>query len=185
MMAISNNKNKGFSLIEVIITVAIMAVVAGGVIGIYSWSSKAKLSEATDTVKSDLNLLRTSTLGKSGEWKLTIKDVSGEYVIEVQQQKSRILPSGVKEFYWNVEESSNIGSKVKIYSIRQSDSTKVEIDANYYIEIQYNKSNSSFSRLKCINSSGGDFDISGITISGASRDNVIKFAPLTGRYYTE
>lgn len=74
-----NNKNGGFSLVELIIVVAIMAIVVG-VIGLSVGTlTGRKIAKCADEIVSTLERARVLTLGKEqNQVEFVLTDVSGE-----------------------------------------------------------------------------------------------------------
>ena len=88
-MAMQNNstqirkryKNKGFTLVELIVVIAVMAVVIGGLtVGIGS-INRADAQKVSRYLNSELDSLRTSTLSVNADWKLKITTEDGKTVI--------------------------------------------------------------------------------------------------------
>lgn len=76
-----NNKNGGFSLVELIIVVAIMAIVVG-VIGLSVGTlTGRKIAKCADEIVSTLERARVLTLGKEqNQVEFVLTDVSGEFM---------------------------------------------------------------------------------------------------------
>jgi len=81
-----NNKNGGFSLVELIIVVAIMAIVVG-VIGLSVGTlTGRKIAKCADEIVSTLERARVLTLGKEqNQVEFVLTDVSGEYHAQIYQ----------------------------------------------------------------------------------------------------
>lgn len=81
-----NNKNGGFSLVELIIVVAIMAIVVG-VIGLSVGTlTGRKTAKCADEIVSTLERARVLTLGKEqNQVEFVLTDVSGEYHAQIYQ----------------------------------------------------------------------------------------------------
>ena len=57
-------KNRGFSLIEIIVTIAIMAVITAGAVSIYSLINSSKLKSMAGKVNDAISNVRSDTLTK-------------------------------------------------------------------------------------------------------------------------
>lgn len=68
----AQQNNKGFSLIELIVVIAIMAILIGGVSSGMALLARGNVQKATNKIYSDLNLVRTRTLTVNADWKLVI-----------------------------------------------------------------------------------------------------------------
>lgn len=86
-----NNKNGGFSLVELIIVVAIMAIVVG-VIGLSVGTlTGRKIAKCADEIVSTLERARVLTLGKEqNQVEFVLTDVSGEYHAQIYQGGTKV-----------------------------------------------------------------------------------------------
>lgn len=75
--------NKGFSLIELIVTMAIMAIVVTGSVSIYQYVSTAKVRQATSYIGDELTNTRVNTISKEGNWRMRIIVEDNHYYVEV------------------------------------------------------------------------------------------------------
>lgn len=86
-----NNKNGGFSLVELIIVVAIMAIVVG-VMGLSVGTlTGRKIAKCADEIVSTLERARVLTLGKEqNQVEFVLTDVSGEYHAQIYQGGTKV-----------------------------------------------------------------------------------------------
>lgn len=103
MQSIRKNKNGGFSLIELIVVVAIMAVVLSGVIyGVYLLGSGDE-KKASKMISGQLSAHRSNTLAKSGDWQFELVNDNGRYALYSYQgevlQEHEQLGSRISVFY--------------------------------------------------------------------------------------
>jgi len=101
-------KNGGFSLVELIVVMAIISVVTAGSITIFLSLSDYKCREAADHICTYLGSTKTEALAKSSAY-LTIENVGGEY---------KIIPS-----YKDNTEAKSLGSSIKITYVTQAGGT--------------------------------------------------------------
>ena len=66
-------KNRGFSLIEIIVTIAIMAVITAGAVSIYSLINSSKLKSMAGKVNDAISNVRSDTLTKEGVYGYLMK----------------------------------------------------------------------------------------------------------------
>lgn len=106
--------NKGFSLIELIVVVAIMALLVGvAVLGIYTMIS-GDTKRASKTVSGEISSLRSSTLAIMGQWQYEIVNDGGTYKIYTYKD-------GVQQDY------TNLGSRIKISYKASESASEAEI----------------------------------------------------------
>lgn len=92
-------KNKGFSLIELIVVIAIMAVVMTGIgISIFSQSSW-KCRQAKDITQNLIQQTRSESLGKTAGW-MKICYENGECVIKTSFGSDQKLSNRVSVYYY-------------------------------------------------------------------------------------
>ena len=142
----TENQNKGFTLIEMVLTLTIMAVLAGIVtIGVVSSTSKRD-DEATILALSDL--LETSRFSamanKNGMFKAVIyyDPASGYHFLNVEDSEITVDEKigGIKKiFYVNIEDSSGVVENA------------YEIDT---LELTYDKATGCFKELNCVTPDG-------------------------------
>ena len=83
--------NKGFSLVEVLIVIAMTAILGSVTVLSFSTLDTARAKKASAKIKGQLNLIRTTTMNKSGDTALKIyKDSKGVYYV---QQGTATTPS--------------------------------------------------------------------------------------------
>lgn len=81
-----NGRNEGFSLVELIVVIAIMAVVVGGVTLSVSVLANRKVSKCADEIVSTMERARVLTLGKAqNDVECIIYDDGGVYKAKVIQ----------------------------------------------------------------------------------------------------
>lgn len=99
------NKNAGFSLVEIIVVLAIMAVLVGmsatGISLLFSRDAEKCALE----IESGLEKLRTYTMSKKGNWHMEIKKESSDYIMTIYRDEG----SGAAPY-----EQVNLGSKVNL-----------------------------------------------------------------------
>lgn len=168
------SRNRGFSLIEIIVTIAIMAIVTGATMSIYSWIKFNRIKAMAGNVNDAISDTRSKTLSKAGNYELVIKkNASGDYQAVINS------PTG--------SETTNLGKVGRIYGINKADNTVLDVGPDYEIHISFNKSDGSYSQIKCYKTDGSmQTDIKGkIHIEYAGLSKVIKLIELTGKHYID
>lgn len=174
--------NKGFSLIEIVVTLALMAIITGATVGIYSWIHSSKVKSASKTLDSAISELRSLTLSQSNEWKMTVSKGTGNYKVTI----SKGIKNGLNTV-WKDYKNYSIDDKVSIYCINPS-GQKSEIGKNYggvdncNIVIEYQKSNGSYKTMVCNRTNSVNFNISDIYINYTKYDRKIHLVELTGKH---
>lgn len=120
------SNSKGFTLIELIVIIALMMILVGGAIVGISIISSGNAKKASQTIRSTLNEVRTSTLSIQAEWQAKIYNEDGTYKISV---------------YRDGEESSNatLGTRITI-TFKDSKGSEIELKDNEELVITYKTS---------------------------------------------
>lgn len=109
------NNNSGFTLIELVVTVAILIIVVGmGIVGfnlIYSGNSK----KAVKTIYSQISELRTNTLSIAGSWRAELYLDDGEYKFDIiKTEYSKDPSSGATVTNQILMSTTNFGKRLTI-----------------------------------------------------------------------
>lgn len=181
------NRNKGFSLIELIVTIAVMAVVTGATMSIYSWIRTHRLTSMAESMDSAIGDLRSVTLAKSGKYQLVIKQDSGDYVAFLQKSDTT---DALGNPIWNTIDTTTIGSKGDISFFDNISGTEyfVSSSSDIQIIISFNKSDGSFSNIAWEDTSTGvsgtnNIKDSEIAVTYAGKTKTVKLVQLTGKHY--
>lgn len=137
MQAVKKNKlnNCGFTLVELIVVIAIMTIMVGGAIIGISVLASGNARKATNTLNSCLNELRTNTMSMQGEWKAKIYEEEGSYKVDVLKTVTNADGSTTTTDVL----SKKLGSKINIKYIdgAQAGGTTTVVDENTSIYITY------------------------------------------------
>ena len=175
--------NKGFSLIEIIVVLAIMGIAVAGSISLYSSLSKAKVKSATNHIDSQLSLTRTNTLSKKGYWmfKLCVED--NNYCAVVCRSEDG---SGAWEEYKKVSLGSVDSLDITYTKLKVDDAGNITKIPNVAVKSFEAKIIYDSSSGACLKSSGeADYYVGDITITDGSIDRVISITRATGKHYVD
>lgn len=165
------NRNKGFSLIELIVTIAIMVLVTGASMSIYSWIRTHRIQEMSENVSDCLSELRTCTMTRSENFYLELEKTSdGDFVGVIYKDSSKY-------------KTISISSSGHIY-LRKS-SVRYELKNSEKIRITYNK-NGALDSIKFIRNDGTEVDTdSTIYLTHSNLAKTVKISKKTGKHYIE
>lgn len=166
----NKNSNKGFSMIELVVTIAIMSIVTAASVGIYQWISNSAFKEACNNITDSMAYARTEKLSKSGTWEVKIYlDSNNKCISEVENNSTSVR---------DVRNSK----EVKIEAIDEY-SSAIQLSSPETIVMEYG-SNGSFKEAY-ITQGAGRTDIKGIKVTYSKYSKTIKLAQNTGKFFLE
>ncbi len=116
--------NKGFSMIELIVVIAIMALLVGlAALGIYTMVS-GDTKRASKTISGEISSLRSNTLAIMGNWQYEIVNDNGTY--KIYTYKDSVL-----------QDYTNLGSRIHISYKASESANEVEIEKGDKIIITF------------------------------------------------
>lgn len=196
---------RGFSLVELIIAMAVMAILAGSALGAFGYINTGKTKKASAKLNSRLTYIQTETMAKEGRSYLYLykkpdgvyyvvsnKDAAGNVgdtgltdssdLTALTSDGSKICDSSV-----TVAASSVSGNTVKLVELNTA-SASDEVDM---IKIGYRKSTGAFSDSCAYkgstlqtNASGAKYFYNEIKLSGKQHFS-IKLVEKTGKHYVD
>lgn len=136
--------NKGFSLIELIVLMGILAIVIGaGGMGMYGSMQRSKAKNQASDFNSKISELYSASMSKAEDYRL-VATLDGDTVKYSFQRNSR---SG-----WTAYNSAS--SKIKGAITASNSSSSYELVNNSYIVIKYNSVDGAFEEITAYNPSG-------------------------------
>lgn len=175
------NRNKGFTLIELIVTIAIMAIVTGATMSVYSFIKTNRLRALSENVNDVISDLRSATLAKSGNYSLTISYDSSKKSYIAQITKSETKPDGSVSHI--MYKTKSIGTKGEIYC--KDSGSEYKLSDGYSINIRFNKADGSFSAVNFSKSGHTVNNVTEIYVEYAGNVKTVKLITLTGKHYIE
>ena len=124
-------KNGGFSLVELVVVMAIMVVMASGSVLLFSSMSSYKCKTAKDQICTNLKETKTEALAKQTEWMEICKDSNG---------------FKIKRSY-NANDT-NLSSKIRISYVEQGAAAETEIDSSHSLILTYTRGSGAFEGIK-------------------------------------
>lgn len=188
-MKISNSKrklnNKGFSLIELIVTVAIMCVLVGAAVVTVAMLDSSYVEDAERGIKDSLSLARTKAMSVAAkDWYVAIKEKDGEYYAYIYKVIEETVEEGGVDTIVEKEsliEERKIGKKITVKYGKDKDAMQV-INATNDLELHYDSATGKVKKV--VYAGSPDVVSSGlgyISISRNDYDIVLKVFYNTGK----
>lgn len=171
-------KNRGFSLIEIIVTIAIMAVITAGAVSIYSLINSSKLKSMAGKVNDAISDVRSDTLTKEGVYGLLMRYDNTDKCCTISFYKDGNVSNPYKKI--------SLGKSGRYY-VKDKSGNKCYLDRTDTngLDIEFNKSDGSFSLINAT-ASGTAIDMDNyIYVEYSGKVKKIKLIKLTGKHYIE
>lgn len=171
------NRSRGFSLIEIVVTIAVMALVTGASVSVYSWIKSHRIREISVNVNDAVSDVRSKTLTKSGKYELVIKYSSKKYIAQLNHTVGGSTTSTDKTI-------SGVGT---VYC--KIGTTEYDLQDGKEIHIEFNKADGSFSKMHLYDPATGVWvgkpDAGYINVKYGGYTKKIKLIEATGKHYIE
>ena len=165
-------RNKGFSLIELIVVIAILAIIAAGSATLFLSTSTYRAKQAVEEIRATMSETRMQALSKTNAWMELKQRADGTYVITTSYSGDAVL-----------------GSSYTITYTKDGDATAVPISTTNSLILTYDRSSGGFSDIKTRNAddslSGTGAYCDSITVSKGPKNFVIRLYKDTGKHKCE
>lgn len=131
------NKNKGFSLVEMIVTISILAIITSGSVMAYYRMSYVDTMKAAKTVSSVMDKLRIETMSKEIKPYLYLYNIDDTIYIKVSKESN----SGLAGL--DASSGEKVGKRIAVYVKEPSIAERVLGDGEY-ISISFVRSLGTF-----------------------------------------
>lgn len=189
------NKNSGFSLIELVVVLAIMGVAVLFSVEIYGNISTTDLKSAAENTDSMFSLLREHSITKANDYKLKISsNADDEFEVSIYENKKKKDAAGNEVDNWvKTGNSVNLGNKITITCLKvNDDTTEYELKDGKTFEAICSKSNGSYKATVVKDSSGNVLNgtestnsINRLILKKGKHTKTIKLVIPTGRHFIE
>lgn len=176
------NKNRGFSLIEILVTIAVLAIVSVASMSIYSWIKSHRFKSMVENVNDAISDTRSRTTTKEGSYELVIsKNASdGNFIAELYQNRGASNERIVEKYTISKKGSIWCGDKA------DNGATTYKVEDGNNICIAFSKLDGSITKMVMETAGGNivlDKGIINFNYDGLTRK--IKMIELTGKHYIE
>lgn len=151
----SKRNNKGFSMMELIVVVAIMSLLVGLIGYGVSMITAGDTKRASKTISGEISTMRTNTLAVMGQWQYEIANDGGSV-------KIRTYKDGVEQDY------TNLGSKIRVKYRVSENASEVDLNSGQKLILTFVQSSGKVNDLQL--TSGDDVN----KASTLSEDHSIK-----------
>ena len=179
------NKNGGFSLLELIVVIAIMAVLGGIVIGNSNYSKSAQVKKYTELTDGFMRKARTEIMSKNTVSGVCLYEKEGCYYIESDKEKEN---GGTVTFETVKREKLGKPHGVEISAAKQDGTGEKTLRDNAgdslstFIRIGYDRSTGAVSKF-CVNTEDiSDLTYTKITFKKGENSKCIEINPATGKH---
>ena len=169
------NKNGGFSLLELIVVIAIMAVLGGIVIGNSNYSKSAQVKKYTELTDGFMRKARTEIMSKNTVSGVCLYEKEGCYYIESYKEKEN---GGTVTFETVKREKLGKPDGTGEKTLRDNAGDSLST----FIRIGYDRSTGAVSKF-CVNTEDtSDLTYTKITFKKGENSKCIEINPATGKH---
>lgn len=99
-------QNKGFSLIELIIVMAVMAVLSGLLLLSPRVTKRKEIEKYTEQLCEQITMMQSLTMARVGQWRLSMYEAEGSYYCVQEKKYADSNPAGESTETWGWEPQS-------------------------------------------------------------------------------
>lgn len=158
-----HEKNKGFTLIEIIIVLGIIAVLTTLTFSLIGYLNFQNTKKATKTIHITLDKVRMETISKGISYKTYLYLVENDLYMKIQKND--------EEISLTKDSGEKLSSNCKVTYKREGDLDYKELDEISYICLYFSKGSGSFLS-----------DYEWISISNGRKSSTIQFVKETGKH---
>lgn len=168
-MKINNSErklnNKGFSLMELIVVLAIMVVMAGAAAVTVSMLDSSYVEDAERGIKDCISMARTKSMSVAAkDWYVSVTKEGSDYYVNLFKVTEEVVQVGgvdVTEEKVTLIEKKKLGAKITIKYLDKSDSTPKTVDASMNLDMHFDAATGKINSVK-IGGTTGDIMTDGI-----------------------
>lgn len=169
---LKKHKNSGFSVIELLAVVVIMAILATGTITIVLSVSSYRAKQAAEEISATMSETRVQALSKTSAWMEIRQETDGTYMIGTSYAGD-----------------TRLANSYTISYTKEGDATEVPIQTSNPLVLTYDRSTGGFADIK-IKDPGGNLSGTGtycdsITVRKGSKAFVIRLYKESGKHKFE
>ena len=177
-----NKNNKGFSLIELVVVIAIMSIMVGFLVVSMSTVFGTKAQECAEKVSAKIDSVKTGSVSLYNETMILKYDTDGYYtecgVFTIDKYANSVAASD--------PEIRKVGAKNVVVKAYTTDGVEYNVASNS-ITISFDRSSGAFAQAQVngnplVDGSGLPVYFDKITFSAGSRTYTIQMVPETGKH---
>jgi prepilin-type N-terminal cleavage/methylation domain-containing protein len=148
-------KNKGFSLVELIVVIAIICIVSGGLLTAFFSMSGYRSKTASELIGTFMNTTKTEALAKEGAYMIISQSSSGEYMVTQTNEPLQFTSNGSGGYDWKAATGSEYKSLGKNIIIKYETDlgTTVTVNASSPLILSYQRGTGGFKPIQEISAS--------------------------------
>ena len=147
------NNNKGFTLLELVVVMAIMMIVLGLTATGFAMIGRTKVKSATKTIESRMDELRQTSMARDGEWWAEITYSDEKYFMSVKYKETVTNQQGISTTTEKTDSYEELGNGMKIY-FKDGDGLEQDITTDG-LYIKFNKKDGSVASV--LNKDGNSY----------------------------
>lgn len=172
-------ENKGFSLLELIVTIAVLAILGCVLIGTTGVVGKQKLHQCTVLLDGMMKKAKTDTLARNDVNGLNLYIKDKKYYAQIYGETND--GNGNVTYQEGEEQALGNASNIRIFVSNADGSNRAELTKTNNIRIQYARGTGAITAIK-VGNSQGDTNRTLITIQRGEEEECIQMIPATGKH---